>query len=80
MVFSFKVFHFALLLLDFALNVRDEQARLLQLLVQIPDISLDRVTDFGQSGDLVSDLLKLRSFFLVNILVFDLSGTTIFLA
>ena len=61
-------------LLDFILNVGHEQGSFLQLLVQNPDIRVDRITDFCQSDDFGRILLKLCIFFLVNI--FDnLSGT-----
>ena len=61
--------------LDFVLNIREEQGGFLQLLVQNPDISMNRVTDFGQSDDLACILLKLSKLFLVNIFDIDLSGT-----
>ena len=61
------------------MKIGDELSSLLELLVQNTDISMDGVTDFGQSDDFACILLVLCKFFRVNIFFLDVSGT-IFIA
>ena len=73
MVFRFEVSHLTLLLLDVAADVRNEHAGLLQLLVQIADRGVNRVSHFGQSDNLAGVLLKLCRLFFISTV--DMAGT-----